>query len=164
MLSSMVYGVHRGVQEAADLWSRRSTLLRCRAGESCSFLDVFHCNNQVRKQQWFEAVWAGLCTSGQHSPVTELGHVFPSRLCLLCIFLLGLDSAQQLHVSLNPLLTSCTVGLWQCFPDDFSAASGKSPLLPGTLHHSVPASWLHRSCPPSEGAGVHAEGCTGSPA
>lgn len=59
-------------------------------GECCSLLAIIHCNNQIRKKQCFEALCTTLCSLGQHSPVNELGHVFPLWQCLLCISLLDL--------------------------------------------------------------------------
>lgn len=72
-------------------------------------LAIIQCNNQVRNE--FEALWAVLCSLGQHSPVTELGHAFPSWWSLLCISLPGLDSG--LSCGSVHLFTSCTVGLQQ---------------------------------------------------
>lgn len=92
----------RGCWPYRHLWSWQFALLRCQVVEWCSLLDIIHCNNQIRKEQWFEALWAGLYSLGQRSPVTELGHVFPSWRCLLCISLLdlysGLSSASA-HLS-----------------------------------------------------------------
>lgn len=99
-------GRARSCRPYSHLWSWQFVLLRCWAGECCLFLDIIHCNNQIRKDQWFEALRAGLCSSGQHSPVTALvGHVFPSWWCLLCISLLDLDSglsSASAHLSESP--------------------------------------------------------------
>lgn len=95
----------RGSWPCSHLWSRQFVLLRCQAGERCSLLDIIHCNGQIRKEQWFEALWACPCTSGQHSPLTELGRVFPSQWCLLRISLLDLDSgfsSASAHLSESP--------------------------------------------------------------
>lgn len=111
-MSSRVCGMHRGQQ---DRWSYSHQLswqfafLRCQTGEWCLFLDIIQCNNQIRNE--FEALWAGLCSLGQHSPVAELGHAFHSWWCLLCISLLDLDSG--LSSGFVHLLTCCTVGLQQ---------------------------------------------------
>lgn len=115
-----------GCHELHSLWNTKRTVrgcwsyshqlswqfafLRCQTGEWCLFLDIIQCNNQIRNE--FEALWTGLYSLGQHSPVTELGYVFPSWwCCLLCISLLDLNSG----LSSGPvhLLKSCTVGLQQ---------------------------------------------------
>lgn len=93
-MNSTACGMHRGQQEAAGLivTSCHGNLpfWGVRRGKWSLFLDIIQCNNQIRKE--LKALWAGLCSLGQHSPVTELGHVFPSRWCLLCISLLHLGS------------------------------------------------------------------------
>jgi len=61
-------------------------------------------------------------------------------------FFLRVGQWCQLSIQLSESsLNKLTVGLWWHFPVDFLAVSGSSPLLPGTLHTSIPAPWLHQS-------------------
>lgn len=133
----------RGCWSYSHHLSWQFAFLRCQTGDWCSFLDIIQCNNQIRNE--FEALWAGLCSLGQHSPVAELGHVFPSW-CLLCIPLLDLGSGL--------ISGSASFNKLYCWP---AAASGESLLLPGTLHTSIPAPQFHWSCSPAESTGVHRE-------